>query len=124
VSRLTSPEAEDSTVAVCAACRADLLRCILTGLFRKAERAASGPWGWEATDTVKDSWKLWVSIQAALLVPPTRFSLSKEPFRAPLIQAQLQGTGAVVAGEQEDWEACQDPGMQEEPVGIAETYLT
>lgn len=67
---------------------------------------------------------LWVSIQAALLVPPTRFSLSKEPFRAPLIQAQLQGTGAVVAGEQEDWEACQDPGMQEEPVGIAETYLT
>lgn len=58
VSRLTSMEAEDSTVAVCAPCRADLLWSTLTGLCRKAEGAAHVTWGWEATDIVKDSGKL------------------------------------------------------------------
>lgn len=54
----SSMEAEDSTVAVCAPCRADLLWSTLTGLCRKAEGAAHVPWGWEATDIVKDSGKL------------------------------------------------------------------
>lgn len=54
VSRLTSLEAEDSTVAVCAACRADPLGSILrTAIFRKAEWAAQVSQAWERTDTMR-----------------------------------------------------------------------
>lgn len=63
MSKLTSHEAEDSTVAVRAACRADLLWSILAGLCSKAERATCVPWSWRATDIVKDSGKLWVRIR-------------------------------------------------------------
>lgn len=44
--KLTSPEPEDSIVAVYASYRADLFWCILTVIVRKAERAAQGPWDW------------------------------------------------------------------------------
>lgn len=39
-SKLTSPEPENSIVAVCASYRTDLFWCILTAFVRKAEWAA------------------------------------------------------------------------------------